>query len=285
MRICKTTATMPSCVEPGGCTPLYARSAKNKNQGSEQGQCCEPDQKLISTNVTTALFSGYKADASDTKKYGCCPVDRVYMKTKTTSGCSNRCGSTTQEEACCPSDKKVVSGECCDKNKVYTDNGVEKCCDGIVSDNGTVCVQQSAGSCVVDWVPGHAWQYKECTTSLTLPKDGTWKISGNLKVYVGDSSKCSISIGNNTTITVANGSISNYTGIDKKSQPFTATWSYQGTERQPRLGFTCNTPVITTKGRVITFKVKVTPAGPQNPHIHVPYAGGVTGSITNVTRQ
>ena len=118
--------------------------------------------------------------------------------------------------------------------------------------------------------------------SIILPKDGTWKFSGNARVYVGDAEKCAIGINNGATITVAGGKLKSSTGIYKRAEGFTSTYSYQGSERRPYLGFTCNTPTITVNGNVVTFKVWTTPHGP---HIHVPYAGGRMGSITRVVKQ
>ena len=165
------------------------------------------------------------------------------------------------------------------------------CVNGVFGYNAAYCPESqtvelpSSPSCTVDWVTGHAWQYKECRMSITLPGDGTWKFSGGAKVYVGDSSKCYVGIQDGAIIQVSGGKITDYDGTDQNVEEFKAKWQLNGNEMPQKLGFHCNPPTISTKGKTITFKIKVTPHGPDNPHIHVPYAQGISGKIKSITRQ
>ncbi len=107
------------------CFGLYQYKASRKNgPGKFQGDCCEPDNKLIS-GTTNVLFAGYK-QGTDTK-YGCCPANRINGKN------------------CCNSGKAAADGKCCDLNKIYTVNGVKKCCSGNIKDG--YCMENVSLGC------------------------------------------------------------------------------------------------------------------------------------------
>ena len=107
-----------SCATPRICTILYKQKNKVGNSSYISGECCSPDQKLVSSTGNT-LFNGYDLNKT---KYGCCSADKAYGDSK-----------------CCSSSQEPTNDGCCSSSKVYTKNGIKKCCDGTVSNNKTVC--------------------------------------------------------------------------------------------------------------------------------------------------
>ncbi len=107
-------------------TRLYYRKASSSNgQGKIQGDCCEPDQKLVTENLANALFTGYKA--GENTKYGCCPANRV------------------NGNGCCKTGEQAVDNKCCKAEQIYTVNGVKKCCSGNIKSG--YCMEKVSLGC------------------------------------------------------------------------------------------------------------------------------------------
>lgn len=107
--------TTNSCISSKVCTTLYKNKNKINDERDKAGECCEPEQQLVSDRANT-LFNGYK---SQEERYGCCLAQNVYIKTDGTTGCCNpethvlldMTGTT--KKACCPN-KTPTWEECKD---------------------------------------------------------------------------------------------------------------------------------------------------------------------------
>ena len=120
-----------TCRKCEQCTPLY----KNKRLQQENG-CC-PKGRLVSS-LANVLFSGYNFDK---KRMGCCAEGNNILNGVICCPPERTAGNT-----CCQSGDTVVDGQCCSPDRVYEENGVEKCCpEGMRPGNG-ICYKPIACS-------------------------------------------------------------------------------------------------------------------------------------------